>query len=303
MKLKSYTSAPILAIFVFLLTLCSEKIIAGLDMNVNSYLLVCGAVQIVTYFLPLLLYALLFGGISVKRMRLRVPTAASVPTQILLAVILLLGSALISMLGIRLGFFTASESVTRGIGAPSVLVLIVFAVVPAVCEEIVFRGVIMSSFEPCGVGPAVIGTSLLFAFAHMSFERFFVYFFCSLVLCFVTYVSRSVISAIVIHSVYNIAALTLSDYVNGIAAGLESFSLLFIVMFFLLWLLIVVSMTESARVYRGYAEKGLDSSYTPQKLSRAQRIKAGSAVYFSVPFLTSVIIYVAVVVFSLQNIT
>ena len=122
-------------------------------------------------------------------------------------------------------------------------------------------------------------------------------------LCFVTYVSRSVISAIVIHSVYNITALTLSDYVNGIAAHLESFSLLFIVMLFLLWLLIIVSLTESARVYRTYAEKGLDSTYTVGKLSRAQRMKAGASVYFSVPFLISVIIYIAVVVFSMQNIT
>lgn len=303
MKIKSYTSAPILAIFVFLLTLCADNIIAGLDMNINSYLLVCGAVQVVTYALPLLLYALLFGGVSVKRMRFTLPTAVSVPSQILLAVILLLGSSLISMLGIRLGFSGASESAVSAIGSPSALVLVIFAVVPAVCEEIVFRGVIMSSFEPCGIAPAVIGTSLLFAFAHMSVENFFVYFFSSVVLCFITYVSRSVISAILIHSLYNMVVLTLSDYISGIAAHLESFSLLFIVMLFLLWILVIVTLTESTRVYRNYAEKGLDSSYTPERLSRPQRLKAAVSVYFSVPFLVSVIIYIAVVVFSLQDIT
>ncbi|MBQ6892780.1 MAG: CPBP family intramembrane metalloprotease [Clostridia bacterium] len=302
MKLKSYTSAPILAIFVFLLTLCAERIIAELDMNVDSYLLVCGAIQIVTYFLPLLLYGLLFGGISIKRMRLSMPTAASVPTQILLAIILLLGSALLSMLGIRLGFSEAKESIIGGIGAPSALVLVIFAVVPAVCEEIVFRGVIMSSLEPCGTFHAVIGTSLLFAFAHMSLEELPVYFFASVVLCFVTYVSRSLLASIIIHSVYNIAALTLSDYISGIASHLESFSLLFIVMFFLLWIFIIVALTEGARVYRGYAEKNLDSAYTPKKLPRAQRVKAGTAVYFSLPFLLSVIVYIAVIVFSMQNI-
>ena len=303
MKIKSYTSAPFLAIFVFLLTLCAEKIIAGLDMNINEYLLVCGAVQIFTYALPVVLYALLFGGISVKRMRLCAPTVISVPTQILLAAILLLGSTLISMLGIRLGFSEANESIIGGIGAPNMLVLLVFAVIPALCEEIVFRGIIMSSYEPCGTFHAVIATSILFAAAHMSLEEFPVYFFASCVLCFVTYVSRSLVASIVIHSVYNIAVLTLSDYIGGVAANLESFSLLFIVMLFLLWIFVIVALTEGTRVYRIYGERGLDSSYTPQRLSPPQRLRAAAAVYFSLGFLLAIVIFIAVVVFSMQNIS
>lgn len=302
MKIKPYTAAPFLAIFVYLLTLSANRIIAGLDMNVNLYLLTCGAVQIATYALPLLLYGLLFGGIVPKRMRLTLPTAKSVPTQILLGIILLLGSALISMLGVRMGITEASGSVTDGIGAPSALILLVFAVIPALCEEIVFRGVIMSSFEACGVAPAVIGTSILFAAAHMSLENFPVYFFASIVLCAATYVSRSLLSAIVLHSIYNTGALTLSGYLNSVASHLESFSLLFIVMLFLLWIFILVALTEGARVYSSYAEKNLDSSYTPQKLSPHNKLKANASVYLSLPFLLAVLIFIAVVVFSMQDI-
>ncbi len=302
MKLKPYTAAPFLAIFVYLLTLSAERIIAGLDMNVNSYLLTCGAVQIATYALPLALYGLLFGGIVPKRMRLTLPTAKSVPTQILLAIILLLGSSLISMLFVRMGFAEPSKSVIEGIGAPSGLILLIFAVIPAVCEEIVFRGVIMSSFEPCGIAPAVIGTSLLFAAAHMSLEKAPVYFFASVVLCFATYVSRSLLSSIVLHSIYNISALTLSGYLSSVASHLESFSLLFIVMLFLLWIFVIVALTEGARVYRSYAEKNLDSGYTPQKLTPQNKLKANAAVYFSLPFLLAVLIYIAVIVFSMQDI-
>lgn len=302
MKLKPYTTAPILAVLVFLMILCAERILAGLDMDIELYLLTCGAVQAAAYFLPLALYGLLFGNISIKRMRFSLPTAVSVPSQILLAVILLLGSALVSMLSIRLGFASAGDTVSLGIGAPSISLLIVFAVVPAICEEIVFRGVIMSSFEGCGISPAVIGTSLLFAFAHMSIERFPVYFFSSVVLCFVVYVSRSIIAAIVIHSVYNIAALTMGDYLSGVASHLESFSLLFIVMLFLLWIFAVVALTEISRVYRSYAEKGLDSKYVPSKMTKAQKLRASASVYFSFPFLLAVMIYIAIVVFSMQEV-
>ncbi|MBE6679248.1 MAG: CPBP family intramembrane metalloprotease [Ruminococcaceae bacterium] len=302
MKLKPYTAAPFLAIFVYLLTLCAERIIGGLDMDVNSYLLTLGAVQIATYALPMLLYGLLFGGIDIKRMRFALPTAKSVPTQILLAVILLLGSALISMLGVRVGFSAPQNGVAEGIGAPSVLVLLIFAVMPAICEEIVFRGVIMSSFEPCGVTTAIVGTSILFAAAHMSLENLPLYFFASVVLCAVTYVSRSLISAIVLHSIYNICVLTLSGYLSSVAAHLESFSLLFIVMLFLLWIFIIVALTEGERVYRSYAQRNLDSSYTPAKLSPQSKLKAKAAVYFSPAFLLAVLIYIAVIVFSMQDI-
>lgn len=302
MKLKPYTSVPFLAIFVYLLTLCAEHLISALDMDMNLYLLASGGIQLGTYLLPLLLYGLLFGGISPKRMRLGAPTAKSVPVQILLAVILLLGSALISMLTIRLGISQPETNTFSGIAAPNVLILLIFAVIPAVCEELVFRGVIMSSFELCGTVPAVIGTSLLFAFAHMSLENLPLYFFASVVLCFVTYVSRSVWSAVIIHSLYNVFAICLSGYISGIAAHLESFSLLFIVMLFLLWIFVIVALAEGARVYGVYAEKNLDSSYTPNKLSHAGRLKASASVYFSLPFLLAVLIYISIIVFSMQDI-
>jgi hypothetical protein len=83
---------------------------------------------------------------------------------------------------------------------------------------------------------------------------------------------------------------------------LESFSLLFIVILFLLWIFVVVALTEGSRVYRIYAEKNYDSGYTPKKLSGANRLKASAAVYFSLPFLLAVLIYIAIVVFSMQNI-
>ena len=302
MKLKPYTSAPFLAIFVYLLTLCAEHILSTLDMGVNSYLLASGGIQLCTYLLPLLLYGLLFGGISPKRMRFQPPVAKSVPTAILLTVILLLGSALISMLTIRLGISPPTENTFSGIAAPNALILLVFAIIPAVCEEIVFRGVILNSFELCGTAPAIIGTSLLFAFAHMSLENLPLYFFASVVLCFATYISRSIWSAIIIHSLYNVLAIGLGGYISGVAAHLESFSLLFIVMLFLLWIFVIVALTESSRVYRTYAEKNYDSGYTPQKLSSAGRLKASASVYFSLPFLLAVLIYISIIVFSMQNI-
>lgn len=302
MKLKSYTAAPFLAAFVYLLTLCAEPLLASLDMDVNAYLLASGGIQLGTYLLPLLLYGLLFGGLSVKRLRLRAPTAVSTPLTILLALILLLGTSLLSMMLERVGFTQPVADRYSGLGAPSGLVLLIFAVLPAILEELIFRGVILSSFEPCGTAPAVIGSALLFAFAHMSLEKLPLYFFAGVVLAFSVYAGRSLITSMLLHAAYNIASLVLGEYLSGIAAHLESFSLLFIVLLFALWILVLIALSEGSRVYGVYAERQLDSSYTPQKMSRAQRLKGNVSVYFSMPFLLCALIYIAVVIFSLKDI-
>lgn len=302
MKLKSYTAAPFLAALVYLLTLCASPMLASLDMDVNAYLLASGGIQLGTYLLPLLLYGLLFGGLSFKRLRFRAPTAVSIPLTVLLLLILLLGTSFLSMMLERVGITEPVADRYSGIGAPSVLILLIFALLPAILEELIFRGVILSSFEPCGTAPAIIGSALLFAFAHMSLEKLPIYFFAGLVLAFSVYASRSLITSMLLHAAYNIASIALGEYLSGIAAHLESFSLLFIVLLFALWILVLIALSEGSRVYGIYAERQLDSGYTPQKMSSAQRLKGRVSVYFSMPFLLCALIYIAVVILSLQDI-
>lgn len=302
MKLKSYTAAPFLAVLIYLLTLTVAPLLSGVDMGINGYLLLSGGVQLLTYLLPLFLYGLLFGGLSVKRLRLHPPKAVSVPLLLLLALTLLVGTSLLSMSLERVGLLPPTEDRYSGLGAPNVLLVTVLAILPAILEELVFRGVILSSFEPCGTGPAIIGSALLFAFAHMSLEKLPIYFFAGVVLALAVYASRSLFSAILIHALYNLTGLLLGEYLSGVAAHLESFSLLFILLLFLLFALVLFSLSEGARVYSVYAEQALDSSYTPEKMSPAQRMKGRASVYFSMPFLLCVLIFIAVVVFTLQDI-
>lgn len=301
MKLKPYTTAPFLAALVYLLTICAGYILSGLDTSADGYLYALGGIQLAAYALPLLLYGLLFGGIRPKRMRFAVPSAVSIPLQLLLLAILLIGTSLMSMLLHRIGIITDTGEGGATVSSAGFLPIAIAAIVPAVCEEILFRGVIMSSFEECGISPAIIGSSLLFAFAHMSFEELPIYFFAGVVLAFSAYISRSVFTAIFLHAVYNVASLCLSDYLYAIAAHLESFSLLFIIMFFTLLILVLISLSEGERVYGIYARRALDSSYTPKKMTRMEKVKGNAAVYLSVPFLLATLIYIAVVVFSMQK--
>ena len=301
MKLKPYTVAPFLAVLTYLSTICAGQILGDLDASTNAYLYAFSGIQLAAYLLPLLIYALLFGGLSPKRMRIALPEACSIPLQALLMIILLLGTALISMLLERVGI-VFSDTPSSGLNSPSFLAIAVAAILPAICEEILFRGVIMSAFEPCGIAPAIIGSSLLFAFGHMSIEKLPLYFFAGAVLAISVYVGRSLFVSVFLHAVYNIASLCLGDYLSGIAAHLESFALLFIILFFALWIIVLIALSEGSRVYGIYAERSLDSSYTPAKMTAVQRAKCNAAVYLSVPFLLATVIYVAVLILSMKEI-
>ena len=54
-----------------------------------------------------------------------------------------------------------------------VLYLIVaFAVLPAVTEEYLFRGIVAAEYEKYGIGVAVMMSAVTFAMSHFSLERF-----------------------------------------------------------------------------------------------------------------------------------
>ncbi len=81
---------------------------------------------------------------------------------------------------------------------------VVFALLPAVCEELAFRGFILTGllrrFRP---RTSIILSSFLFALFHMNVFQFLPSFFLGIVLGLVTVRSKSVFPAIVFHLLYN----------------------------------------------------------------------------------------------------
>ncbi len=93
--------------------------------------------------------------------------------------------------------------------------LVVVALLPAICEEFLFRGVIYSAaksvLKPRG---AILLTSLLFSAFHIDLIRLIPTFILGVLLCYVTYKSGSIICAILLHFVNNSIAI-LSIYYPG----------------------------------------------------------------------------------------
>lgn len=105
-----------------------------------------------------------------------------------------------------------------------VLNLILLAIFPAICEELVFRGIIFSGLKQYGNMSAVFLSATLFMLVHSSVEQTVYPFFVGIVLALLMLRTNNIIYPIILHFLNN-AIVVVMNYVyyqNGIA---ESFTL------------------------------------------------------------------------------
>jgi len=94
---------------------------------------------------------------------------------------------------------------------PAMLTLSVFtaAAIPGICEELVFRGVVLSGFENEGSARAVRMSALLFALLHGSLSGFPGQYVLGVVIAMLAVSADSIYAGMVFHTVYNAAVVAL----------------------------------------------------------------------------------------------
>lgn len=101
-------------------------------------------------------------------------------------------------------------------GGELLISLLVIAVVAAVCEEVLFRGVLQSSFEKLGKAGMFLLVSLLFTAFHFSIEQFLGLFVLSLLITYMVYRTNSIFAGMLAHFTNNAAAMVISFFANKI---------------------------------------------------------------------------------------
>lgn len=90
--------------------------------------------------------------------------------------------------------------------------LLVMAVLPGLCEELLFRGFMIRFFEKYGYKQATIISALLFAAFHLDPIRFFPVFLLGMVLGYLTLHSGSIYNAMLSHAINNGLAFVITTY-------------------------------------------------------------------------------------------
>ena len=215
MKIKPTTSASILLIVVFSLIAAWQLIPAARDaLNGSPYLSVI-VIQLLILALPSVFYCTFRGKEFRSGLRIRFFPLSAIILIVSASVLMISGGGRIGagMSALFPEAFSASSGTAASGASDSFYYVIAFAVVPAITEEVLFRGIVLTEFTSKGVFCAVFVSSLAFAMSHFSFVRFPIYLFSGLVLAAVTFAARSLIAAVIVHLINNVFVVFFEDYV------------------------------------------------------------------------------------------
>ena len=202
----SVTGAHILLLCVCLLLLLANEMLSRGALPQENKELVYIVVQIVVYLLPVVFYATIRRGEKNSLYRANGFSLRNLPFMITIALLLLAVTGYLEYVGIS--FFDPAQGMQSSAleaGASNPLYLLLAgAFLPALCEEILLRGVLLTEYSrAAGAFGGILATSAAFAMLHLSVREFPVYFVAGLLLGALTHVTGSVYPAILLHFLNN----------------------------------------------------------------------------------------------------
>ena len=266
MKVKAVYAAPALLLAVFLCNLGIRNIPESTLGSQNDPYIVMSLIQLFVIAVPAMIFCRLRGGDYMKKLRLKPPSPSHAAFMLFALLFLFFGSAGINYL-VYTAFPDANPYVaydsSSGVGGGLYLVL-TMAILPAITEEFLFRGVVVAEYESKGVPAAVFMSSVTFAMLHFSITGLPAYLFSGLVLAAVLYTTRSVFAAMIVHMLNNTATIFFGDLVYRVVSS-QGVTLFCIVLITLILLSAILMFGESERIYTGYGVLNEDSSYAGKR--------------------------------------
>lgn len=228
--------------------------------------------QIMIFLLPASLWIRLSGDGYLSRLRLKPSRPESILLSLAAAGLLISGGLLLSMLFSRLGHlagtFTLYETFHTkegGFSGPTLYLVLAYAALPAITEELVFRGILCAEYERHGTSIAVLLSTLLFTLVHFNLAGFPVYLFAGFVLSVTTFLCRSVWGAILAHFIYNLFGLFGQPYIASFYEITGSTALFVFIVIAVFLFSLALFCGEAARLCRLYAMRNLPNIEVPKR--------------------------------------
>lgn len=267
MKWRGIVTVPGLVLCIYLLQLFTRLLDTTALSAGNGYLTV-GVLQLLIYLLPAAIYCKLRGEKFRTHLRIRPVGLEQFLVVLAGAVVLICGGLLIGFalggmeqLGDQITLYDRFAAANPDGPGDLLYAVLAFALLPAICEEFVFRAILCAEFEINGLAAAVIGSALFFAMLHFELAQFPIYFFAGILLALVFYATRSVLGPIIVHLCYNLFGLFGRPYITEFYDRTGSTALFIFLLIVLLLLALALFFGEAARTYSGYARKEIASPY------------------------------------------
>lgn len=294
MKRNRTIGAGFLVLIVFVLSYMLRFVpTSSVAKDINPYLAL-SVLQLLVYMIPSLIYTKLRFTDRTHALRLRLFSPRHIIFLFSAICVMILGSLLLNY-GMHSAFpetYQASSELALNAGSTDaagggLYAVIAFALVPAVCEEYLFRSVVCAEFECAGVGTAVLFSTLLFSMSHFNLMRLPVYLFSGAVLVLVMYVTRSVLASMVAHAASNTVSLFFGDLVYKVVNRQGVVIFVFLITAMLLFFA-AVTFREAQRIYRQYAQNNESADYRLPKKERISIVEAA----ICPPVIASAVFYI-----------
>lgn len=257
----------VLVLTTYVLLLFSRLIDTALLGRDSEYLSIV-MLQVMIFLIPGVIFCKLRGTSFTSRLRLRPPRPSHVLLLVATLIALISGTLLISIYtgGIETldRGFTLYDTFSAGNGtdfSEVAYLILAYALLPAICEEFVYRGVLCATLEERGLLPAVLYSAISFGMLHFELSHLPVYIFAGLLLCALMYATRSLVATVIVHLAFNLfglfgqPALTRFYLYTG---STELFSFLLVIIFLAA---AIVFCGEAGRTYRAYARNAQSAPY------------------------------------------
>jgi sodium transport system permease protein len=183
----------------------------------NDFMVMATVTQLATILTPVLLMTVMLTRSARKTLLLRFPSPGTLVAAVCLAVSL---HPLVTGLNeLIMRMYPLPDEVAKALsgmmyGAPSIwYTLAVIAVLPAVCEELAYRGFILSGLRHLGHRwRAIIISSVLFGLAHSIFQQSIAACMVGVLIGYMAVKTRSILPGMTYHMVHNATLLVAPLY-------------------------------------------------------------------------------------------
>ena len=294
---RDISSPTVLLFAVFCLLLISEKLTAANYLNSGNPYLATVVIQLCIFVLPCAFYCTLRRINLARDCRARLMNAGSIFLTVsgvfaTVFTVAALKYVQCYVFGERLG-----SAVSISASGDFAYMLLSYAIVPSITEELCFRGVVLSEYEKkCGKLAAVLVTSVVFAMIHFNARDFVAYFAAGLIIGTTVCAADSVFAGMLLHFCNNIFGIYTDNLIVKVSGDSSGGRLALAI---LLVLCFASLMLWFHRLELSYGEREKKCEKTPSLVSDRIRIlpagmnfvKAAVQIFLSPAFVCVVIAF------------
>ena len=223
MRMKLKRPASVFMLFLFGCWLIVQFIFGGVvavmyllghPLNVMENLWIMGAIQLVGLLLPLFLWLLITGDSFKRNMPTRPLGSTNMILVIAMSFLIIPAAMLISAISSQFVTNDVAEMLQGLSAQPWWLMMLIFAVIPGVVEELVFRGYIQTNTRGSVTKIAVLN-GFLFGLMHLNLHQFGYTFLLGVVFAYMVHYTKNIWAGIIPHFIMNGTNVTLSHWVLG----------------------------------------------------------------------------------------